>query len=125
MSDRVFIDTNVLAYLFDLSEPEKRARADEILQRESQLSELVVSTQVLQELYVTLTRGKEPMAPPDIAQQAIEAAANYTVIQVDVGLVLAGITISRNAQLSFWDGLIMALAASAGCARILTEVLNR
>jgi predicted nucleic acid-binding protein len=124
MSDRVFIDTNVLTYLFDTSEPQKRVRANQVLSAETETGELIVSTQVLQELYVSLTRGKDPIATPELARQAVEAAAGYTVVQVDLGLVRAGIRVSQTALLSFWDGLIIAAAASAGCTRLLTEDLN-
>jgi predicted nucleic acid-binding protein len=124
MSDRVFVDTNVLTYLFDASEPEKRTRANQVLSAETERAELVISTQVLQELYVSLTRGKDPIATPELARQAVDAAAGYSVVQIDLGLVRAGIRVSQGAQLSFWDGLIIAAAASAGCMRLLTEDLN-
>jgi predicted nucleic acid-binding protein len=124
MSDRAFVDTNVLTYLFDASEPTKRARAERLLIEETAVSELVISTQVLQELYVSLTRGKDPIASPAVAQQAVEAAAHYTVIQVDVGLVQAGVRLCQSARLSFWDALIVSAASAAGCSRLLTEDLN-
>src|SRR5580658_8535489 len=61
MNDRIFLDTNVLVYLFDGSEARKQARAQERLTTERRRSELVISTQVLQELYSALTRGQNPI----------------------------------------------------------------
>lgn len=51
-----FFDTNILVNLFDADAPEKQARAREVFDRHVRNGDLCLSTQVLQELYVTLTR---------------------------------------------------------------------
>ncbi|MCP3850969.1 MAG: PIN domain-containing protein [Gammaproteobacteria bacterium] len=56
MSDKAFFDTNVLAYAFDSNEPEKAETAKKLIAEYGSTGKLVLSTQVLQELYVTLTR---------------------------------------------------------------------
>jgi predicted nucleic acid-binding protein len=56
MRDRVFLDTNILVYLYDRDSPEKRARALSVLERGRESFWLVISTQVLQEFYVTVSR---------------------------------------------------------------------
>lgn len=124
MSARVFVDTNVLVYLFDESEPKKKALAAQALEREGDTSELVVSTQVLQELYVSLTWGRRPLVSQEHARATVQAAGEYTTVQVDTELVLAAIDLGQRASLSFWDALIVAAAVRAGCDRILTEDLN-
>jgi predicted nucleic acid-binding protein len=121
-ADRVFIDTNVLTYLFDDSEPKKQARAEELLARETR--EIFVSTQVLQELYVSLTKGREPITSPEIAERAVREAAAYSIVQVDAALVLSGIELSRAQRLSFWDALIVRAAAEGGCGLLISEDLN-
>ena len=121
-AERVFIDTSVLTALFDDAEPEKQARARACLTQEGR--ELFVSTQVLQELYVSLTTGSEPIASPETAEAAVRAAQGYSVVQVDTPLVLAAITSSRTNQLPFWDALIVCAAASSGCRSLLSEDLN-
>ena len=124
MSDRVFIDTNVLVYLFDDSEPDKQAKAGERLAAEKRTGDLVVSTQVLQELYNALTRGKDPIRLPEDAELAVREAAALTVVQVEPSMIFAAIGQSRRNRLSFWDALVIEAAAAAGCSRILTEDLN-
>jgi predicted nucleic acid-binding protein len=124
MSDRIFIDTNVLAYAFDAAEPDKQEIARKRLESEQRRSELVVSTQVLQELYVCLTRGKHPIASADTAERAVGDATALTVVQVDTALVLEAIAESRSKKLSFWDALILRAATVAGCTTLLTEDLN-
>jgi predicted nucleic acid-binding protein len=49
---RSFFDTNVLLYLFDNSVPKKKARAQEVFSEEVEAGRLVLSTQILQEVYV-------------------------------------------------------------------------
>jgi predicted nucleic acid-binding protein len=123
MSDeRAFVDTNVLVYLFDDSEPVKQAIARRLLERERR--ELFVSTQVLQELYVSLTKGTDPIARPELAERAVREAAGYSIVQIDTSLVFAAITTAREQQLSFWDALIIQAAAQASCATVLSEDLN-
>ena len=61
---RVFFDTNVLAYLHDKGSPEKRHVVRELLSSWFPTGKMVVSTQVLQELYVVLTKKLRPPVPP-------------------------------------------------------------
>lgn len=121
-ADRVFVDTNVLTYLFDDSEPRKQHAARKRLVGEKR--EIFVSTQVLQELYVSLTKGKNPISTQEFAEQAVREAARYSVVQVDTPLVMSAIAASRKHQVSFWDALILRAAARAGCDVMLSEDLN-
>ena len=60
MSDKAFFDTNVLVYAFDKSEQKKSAISKNLIHNFGGDGNLVLSTQVLQEFYVTLTRvGKD------------------------------------------------------------------
>jgi predicted nucleic acid-binding protein len=121
-ADRVFVDTNVLTYLFDHSEPKKQARAAGHLSAETR--EIFVSTQVLQELYVSLTKGRNPIATAELAERAVREASQYSVVHVDPALVFAGIEAARKHRLSFWDALIVRAAVQADCETLLTEDLN-
>lgn len=124
-ADRTFVDTNVLTYLFDDAEPAKQRAATRRLEAEQQARELVLSTQVLQELYVSLTKGKSPIATSEIAEAAVQqAAGGYTIIQVDAPLVLSAIAVCRRDRVSLWDALILRAASVAGCDRLLSEDLN-
>ena len=76
MSDEapVFVDTNVLVYAYDASEPDRRAVAQETLSELMRSNRLRLSTQVLQELYVTLTRKVADRLDPEISA-AVDVAA--------------------------------------------------
>lgn len=80
-----------------------------------------MSTQVLQELYVSLTKGRAPIATAEIAEAAVREAAGYLVVHIDTQLVLSAIEASRRHRLSFWDALIVRAAAEARCDRLLSE----
>jgi predicted nucleic acid-binding protein len=122
-AERTFLDTNVLVYLFDHDEPDKEERSRNIL-KQAEPGELVLSTQVLSEFYVVVTRKLK--RPLDTAQaaQAVDWLSLLEVISPDAVLVKAAIQISRSSQLSYWDGLIVASAAAGGCQRLLSEDLN-
>jgi predicted nucleic acid-binding protein len=124
MNDRVFVDTNVLVYLFDDGESKKQEQAKKRLAAEKGTCELVVSTQILQEFYNALTRGKDPIRLPEDAEAAVRDMATLTVVQVDSAMILAAIGRSRRSLISFWDALVIQAAEEAGCSRLLSEDLN-
>jgi predicted nucleic acid-binding protein len=123
MSDSTFVDTNVLVYAVDDSEPQKRDLARSALGSEG-YGKLVVSAQVLGELYVTVTRKLAQPIQADKAAEALEWLALLTVVPTDTALVKHAVQISRSAQLSYWDGLVVAAATRGGCQRLLSEDLN-
>jgi predicted nucleic acid-binding protein len=124
MSDRTFVDTNVLVYTLDASEPEKRDIAREVLGSKG-YGEFVLSAQVLSELYVAITRKLARPVPEERAIEVVEQLGLFnTTVSIDIALVRRGMQASRSAQLSYWDGLVVAAAEQAGCSRLLTEDLN-
>lgn len=124
MSGKCFVDTNVLVYCFDSGQPVKRKRALAILDGESDVGDLVVSTQVLQEFYVTVTRKlKRPLAA-SAAVDAVRELAKLPVVQIDLSMVLSAIVDCQTHQLSLWDTLILRSAVAASCERVLTEELQ-
>jgi predicted nucleic acid-binding protein len=124
MSDRVFVDTNVFVYLFDADTPDKQATSRELLRNLSQNAILVVSTQVLQEFYVSVTRKLATPLPLREATEATERLSAYTVVQIDAPLIFRAIELSQRETISFWDAMIVRAGMEAGCARILSEDLQ-
>ena len=53
MKERVFLDTNILVYLFDADDPAKQRRVQDLLSNRELRTRLILSTQVLQEFYVS------------------------------------------------------------------------
>jgi predicted nucleic acid-binding protein len=122
MTGSTFLDTNVVVYAFDDDEPVKQKRARAVIGGGDHPT-LVVSTQVLAEFFVTVTRKLERPLAPDRARQAVADLATLPVVGVDKEAVLAGIDLADRHQLSLWDALIVQAAATAGCETLLTEDL--
>ena len=114
-----FVDTNILAYAFDQSSPSKQEIARQIL-----MGDFVISTQVLGELYVTLTRKLTTPMSVELAAEVISKLCIHTVVPITGDLVQVATRTSIRHQLSYWDALIIETAAWAGCPTIITEDLN-
>jgi len=121
-ADKVFLDTNVLAYAQDLDSPDKRRRSRAIITQLAASGTGVISTQVMQEFYVAVTRkmGVDPLA----AKGVLQTFRMFELVPVTPGLIEAAIDSSVLDKISFWDGLIVAAAASSGCTRLYSEDLN-
>jgi len=123
-NDRSFVDTNVFVYLFDADAPQKRAVARRLLDDGAAAGRLVLSTQVLKEFYVTVTRKLAAPLAEDDALEATRSLGELPMVQVDPELIYAAISLSRRHQLSFWDALIVRSAVAADCKRLLSEDLQ-
>jgi predicted nucleic acid-binding protein len=124
MSGRVFVDTNVFVYVFDEDAPQKRERAKDVIQELTRDGRIVLSTQVLQEFYVSVTRKFARVLPPEEALETVRRLASLPVVQIDGDTVIAAIRLSQAHQLSLWDALVLRAAAIAGCSTVLTEDLQ-
>ncbi len=124
MSDRIFLDTNVLVYAFDDSDPAKKNRSLEILEQVGKQLQAVVSTQVLQEFYVAVLRKLKQPLSEDEAEGAVQHFAKLPVVLIDKAMILSAVRTSRIHQLSLWDALIVQSATESGCRRLLTEDLQ-
>ena len=119
MSVRSFFDTNVLVYADDKASPAKQRRALELVAEHRRAGTGVVSLQVLQEYFVTVTRKLEVDAR--IARRKVELLAEFDVAAPDVADILAAIDLHRLHGFSFWDALILRAAKQAGCTVLLSE----
>lgn len=119
---RTFVDTNVFVYAVDDGEPAKRDRARGIL-TEAEADDLVLSTQVLSEFYVVVTRKLAKSMRLADAAAAVRELAKLPVVPTDAAMVLDAVELSSSEGMSLWDSLIVQASAAAGCTRILTEDL--
>ena len=124
MTERYFLDTNVLVYLFDADAPTKQACVREYLIRHPAPGQLILSTQVLQEFYVSVTRKLATPLDPEEASKAVRTLATLVIIQIDTPLILGAIKRSQTATLSFWDALIIDAALAGGASCLYSEDLQ-
>lgn len=123
MSARSFFDTNILIYADDKSTPAKQKRALDLVAAHRRGATGVVSTQVLQEYFVTVTRKLGVDAR--VARRKVELLAEFDVAAPDVVDILAAIDLHRLHGFSFWDSLILRCAIQSGCTVLLTEDLQK
>ena len=121
---RVFLDTNVLVYLFDEDSPSHQQQAREVFAAHSRAGLIVLSPQVLQEFYVTVTRKLSRPLAPEAALAAVTSLAAFPLVAVDGGTVLRAVHLHQSATLSFWDALIVQAALEGNCKRILSKDLQ-
>lgn len=119
MSVRSFFDTNVLVYADDKSAPAKQRRSVELVAEHRRSKSGVVSYQVLQEYFVTVTRKLR--LDPAIARRKIELMAEFDVAAPDLNDILAAIDLHRLHNISFWDALILRSAKNSGCSVLYSE----
>lgn len=124
MSGRAFVDTNVLVYAHDRGAGEKNARARELVERLWRERTGVVSTQVLQELYVNVRRkASAPVSAPE-ASALVEDYLAWPLVVNDGATILQAVAIEERFGLSFWDALVVASAQEAGVEVLWSEDLN-
>jgi len=122
MNARSFFDTNVLIYADDKSARAKQQRALDLIAEHRRARTGVVSLQVLQEYFVTVTRKLHVDA--GIARRKVELLAEFDVATPDLRDILAAIDLHRLHRFSFWDALVLRSAKQAGCSVLLSEDLQ-
>lgn len=118
----VFTDTNFLVYALSESPDVRHAQARSIFQELIAEERLCLSTQVLQELYVTLT--KKLGIRTEVALGVLVDLGEYPVFVIDPTAIREAGRLAGDAQISFWDALVVVAARRMGAEVLLTEDLN-
>jgi len=124
MSDVVFVDTNILVYAHDADAGVKRDRAIEKLRSLWDSDAGRLSVQVLQELYVNITRKISTPVARSTAREIVNIYGAWVREPTTLDTVTRAIDITALAQISFWDALIVASAEQAGATELYSEDLN-
>ena len=119
MPARSFFDTNILIYADDKAVPAKQRRAVELVAEHRRARTGVVSLQVLQEYFVTVTKKLQVDAA--IARRKVELLSEFDVAAPEVADILAAIDLHRLHGFSFWDALILRAAKQSGCSVLFSE----
>jgi predicted nucleic acid-binding protein len=124
MSDRFFIDSNVLVYAYDKHDLNKQGVAQSLVTESIKNGNAALSTQVLGEFFTVVTRKIPVPLSPDDAWEIVRTLDIFPVLHVDLAMVHRAIETYKQYQISYWDSLILAAAEKAGCTAVLTEDLQ-
>jgi predicted nucleic acid-binding protein len=123
MNGKTFVDTNVLIYAHDVDAKAKHAAAKDALYALWASRTGYLSTQVLQEFYINVTRKLSKPLMKKSARAVVEEYAIWCVDTTPAEIAVA-FRIEDEARIGFWDALICAAALKAGAEQILSEDLN-
>ena len=121
MTERLFVDTNVLLYHWDGTEPAKQRRASEWLSALWGGRNGRLSIQVLTEFYVIATQKLRPALEPETAQRYVRTLFEWEPVTLTEPVLEAAWHVQGRYQLSWWDALIVAAAQRTGCRTLLSE----
>jgi predicted nucleic acid-binding protein len=123
MSDKCFVDTNILVYAHDLSTGIKHQRARALIEHLWNSGNGVLSTQVLQELCINLRRKAQNPLPLDEVRMLIREYSTWEVVTNTAESVLRALDMEMRYMTSFWDALILQAAEDAGASILYSEDL--
>ena len=119
---KIFLDTNILAYIFDSRDIAKKTKAKELFSKLVIENNCMISTQVLQELFNVVT--KKLKYSKEDAQQIIMSLMNLDIHQVSTLDIQVAMKISSESQFTIYDSLIIAAANAESCKIVYSEDLN-
>jgi predicted nucleic acid-binding protein len=124
MTDKIFLDTNVLVYAYDTRDAAKQKKAQEILTVAISSDAYCLSVQVLGEFFNVVTRQiQNPMSSKD-AKTIVDIISLMPVVDIDLAMVNRAIDTHVRYHLSYWDALILAAAEKAECRQVYSEDFN-
>jgi predicted nucleic acid-binding protein len=120
----IFLDTNILVYAYDIEEEEKHQKAKEILIDCWDNHSGAISTQVLQEFCVTVTRKLPKKLPTHEAREIIKDFLPWSIYRIEPANVVAASELGEKYGYSFWDSLIIIAAQNTGAEILYSEDLQ-
>ncbi len=118
MSDKVFLDTNLWVYFYAKDPLEKTATVSNLITNHQQ--SLLLSTQILGELYNVLTR-KKLFTKIETASIVTTLVNTFLIHEIDSLKVLKAMEISDRYGYTYWDSLIIATALMSDCVILYSE----
>ena len=125
MKDSIFIDTNILVYLFDKSEKEKNKRIQALIKDLKETSDLFISAQVLNEFINIVTRKIEHPIPFEKLEGVLKIITKlFYISPLTFRTSFSAVDLKIKYKFSYWDSLIIVSALENGCNCLYTEDLQ-
>jgi predicted nucleic acid-binding protein len=124
MSDKYFVDTNILIYAHDAAAGTKHDRAKALVEELWRTRSGVVSTQVLQELVVNLRRKAGQPLSAKATRDIVTDYLSWHVVINGGDAILGALELEERYQISFWDALVIQAARASGAEVLYSEDLS-
>ena len=124
MNDKFFIDTNILVYAHDTEDTVKQQKAQAVIFEGIRSEKAVISTQVISEFYVIITKKIKSPLPRSKAKEEIKYLSILEMVEIDLTLIFQALNHQDEWKISYWDALILASAGRAKCPKVLSEDFN-
>jgi len=125
MSDKSFLDTNVIVYAFDQKEPKKAQIAQMLIKRGAAENQAIISYQVIQEFLNVALRGfRISLVPADLESFIFGALFPMAKISLAPALTMEALRIHAAHRLGWYDSLIVAAAQQGNCKILYSEDLQ-
>lgn len=122
--DKIFVDTNVIVYAYDTSAGEKHGIAKQIVLDLWDSGQGLLSTQVLQEFFVTVTAKINKPLDVFSAREIVQDLTKWEVVSLERSIILSATDLHVQYKYSFWDSMIIQAAVSGGAKLLLSEDLS-
>jgi predicted nucleic acid-binding protein len=116
---RVFIDTNIIVYAREKDDIKKNAIASDLLRNVLNDKSIFISTQVLNEIYSTLSKHK--VSHDEIATLIMDLQRDMQVSTVTTATINASLRLKAKYEYSWWDSLILAASLESQCDIVYSE----
>lgn len=123
MSDKRFVDTNILVYAHDASAGVKHKRSLQLIENLWSEGTGALSTQVLQELCICLRRKVDPPFSTEEIRQLVRDYMSWSVVVNTPELIVQALDLEHRFRISFWDALILQAAVHGGATTVYSEDL--
>src|SRR5271168_2278018 len=125
MSAKYFLDTNIFVYSFDLADAGKREIATKLIEKALRSGQGVVSYQVVQEFFnVALRKFKNPLDARQCDLYLDSVFVPLIAVHSSIQLFERALETMPKLRMSWYDSLILAAAAEAGCSLLYSEDLQ-
>ncbi len=118
MTERVFIDTNILVYAFLENDMVRHDSAVKLMSDIIGL-EVFVSIQVMSEIYAALS--KNGVGHEEIAEYIYELEEKMNIQPICFDTVKKCLSLKKKYSYSYWDSLILASSLESGCTVVYSE----
>lgn len=117
--ERFSLDTNILVYAVDTLEQERHRRATWVMER-ARVLPCVLAVQSLGEFHAATTR-KGLLTRGEAALMVRSWMTMFPVVGNDAEALALALPAVEAGRFSYWDALLLATLAGAGCTTLLSE----